>query len=149
MKQETTDILIKDESEFDLLLDRTHDRLFVLSNMKMSGGVLEIPLSILGQRNDVVAKKLFKKVWENDVYRAVLLINNVTNYIVNDRAQTDQCDISQLSYKDNKLVIESCLPVTIEIEVTALELVLEIDSVPSDTEQTSSFSLFKESKGSE
>ncbi len=126
-------ISITDIERIGEILDYVHDRYFDLDTIQFNQDkqTFLIPLSVeLGEKRIRQEIKFFIfQMWGSPVVKTELVFKNVTAFTMKDEAEIGEADINIIYQKDNQLIIECGIPVTIKLDVTACE----IDCIISDT----------------
>ncbi|MEW6600530.1 MAG: hypothetical protein AB1499_06130 [Nitrospirota bacterium] len=114
------------QTEISAILDRIHDRFFVVEDIVFDpeSRCLRIPLSVIDDKGNLSRKIFFLKKLTHDILAAELIIKNVIDYKIEDISQTGKGDINTIVLDEDNLVIKCGLPVTVTIKVS--ELLLEL-----------------------
>lgn len=123
-------ISILNFNEIGKILDCIHDKWFniedIIFNPQLSS------LEIKFDRENIEAKKIVKQLlffrkWRLPVIKSKLIINNVLNYKIEDKAYIGGSDFNEIKYKENegKIIITCGVPFEIQIDVKEFRIELE------------------------
>lgn len=127
-------IIVEDEARLGEIVDVIHDCWFDLRDVVFDASRAELRIRFrraMPERRRVVGGFLcFKKV-STPVVECLLRACHVTRYVINDMARVGRYDFDTVRYDEGRkrLLITTSVPLRIEIEVTALKVVVDISDV--------------------
>lgn len=122
---------ISNSQELEDLLNFVHDRNFDLEEIHFDElhNILKIPLTVFSDSQNKGHKE--KRWWGKStlkfpLFQAELLFKNVRSFEILDEAKTGEGNINTISFEGGKIKIKGGLPVEININVTQLEIELNV-----------------------
>ena len=134
-------IEVNELEDIDELLDSIHDRFYQPSKIDHDSGgcCLNIPITVVDETPVLKKRGFLKSKWSFNVYKAILIVNDVINYSVNDDAEIDEADINTIEYENNVIVIKGSIPVSLTIKVSSLCMRLEVSDEPFQKEERATY----------
>lgn len=135
------DIVVEEIGSIGRILDFLHDRPLSLEDMVFNEESKELCFSVPVVTDDVVDKKkyLILSTWKHTVRASKFCLFNVESYKIQDDAQIGNAVVNTIDYKDGCVVINCCVPVTITVKVSSLNLKLTVSDEVVDTVSQFSF----------
>lgn len=121
-------IHIKNSRDFGRILKYVHDQFFALDEMVFDerSHTLTIPIQVISDEK-INEKYIFPfRFWVNPVFSAVLKFRNVSGVSVTDNAKIGEADLNEIVAEDGKLKITCGIDVEIVIDVSYIDIELQI-----------------------